>query len=499
MHRTLIQVRSWHYAALVILMAVSFVGCAVSHNPVSGRQRAFGYTWAQERQLGAQADQEIQAHFGVYDNAQVAAYVDRIGQEVLQHSHMRRPDQLPEFVETPFFFRVLDSPVVNAFALPGGYVYVTRGLLAHMENEAQLAMVIGHEITHIAARHASRRAFEMQLGQVALLGGAIAGQALGLPGQQLLDIGGVAAQLLFLRYSRDDEREADRLGVEYAALTGYEAGEGASFFATLRRISEEAGQSLPTFLSTHPDPGQREETILALAEEWRQRTEMHRVGEEALMNAISGMVVGEDPRQGFVEAGIFHHPELQFRFPTPPQWRVINQPQQVAILEPNQQAILVLTLVPDASSAAAAAQQFARQQGLQVVNQGATQVSGFPAYAVLVDAQLQGGQVVRAISYYIEYGGRVYNFLGYSPRELFSNFEATFGRSIQGFARETDPGILATQPSRISVVNAPRTAAFRTFLPSPLPRGMTAEDFAVMNQVQLDETIPAGTLLKLPN
>jgi predicted Zn-dependent protease len=176
---------------------------------------------------------------------------------------MRRPDTDAQFRETPFTFRVLDSPVVNAFALPGGYIYVTRGLLSHLDNEAQLAVVLGHEIVHVAARHASRRAFEQQLGQVGLLGGAILGGQVfgGQAAQAILDLGGTAAQLLFLRYGRDDEREADELGVEYAALVGYQTEEAAEFFRSLRRIGEEQQQGLPTWMSTHPDPGEREQSM----------------------------------------------------------------------------------------------------------------------------------------------------------------------------------------------------------------------------------------------
>jgi predicted Zn-dependent protease len=153
-------------------------------------------------------------------------------------------------------FSVLDSPVVNAFALPGGYVYVTRGLLAHLNNEAQLAVVQGHEIGHVAARHASQRGLQQQIGQVAIIGGAILGQELlGLPGESILNLSGTAAQLLFLSYSRDHESESDRLGVEYAAMVGYVAAEGAAFFTSLRRISERVWAVNSKYAFYTPEPG----------------------------------------------------------------------------------------------------------------------------------------------------------------------------------------------------------------------------------------------------
>ena len=175
---------------------------------------------------------------------------------------MKREDTDQKFRETEFYFKVLDSPVVNAFALPGGYVYFTRGLMAHLNNEAQLSVVIGHEIGHVAARHASQRAMRQQLGQIAVIGGAVLGQELlGLPGGNILNLSSQAAELLFLSYSRDAERESDELGVEYAAMTGFTAAEGAEFFTSLKRISEQSGQSIPTMMSTHPDPGERENRI----------------------------------------------------------------------------------------------------------------------------------------------------------------------------------------------------------------------------------------------
>ena len=193
---------------LAVLLAAA---CTVQRNPVTGNQRLMAYTWSQEVEIGREVDQEFSAQYGLYDNHEVAAYIEQLGQEVLLVSHMRRENADRQFRETEFFFRVLDSPVINAFALPGGYVYVTRGLLAHLNNEAQLVVVLGHEIGHVAARHASQRALRQNLGQIAIIGGAILGQEfLGLPGESLMELSSQAAQLIFLSYGRDAERESDR-------------------------------------------------------------------------------------------------------------------------------------------------------------------------------------------------------------------------------------------------------------------------------------------------
>jgi len=205
---------------LILLASLLLASCSIQRSAITGDKRAYGYSWEQEIQIGQEADQQIQQFYGLYDNDALQQYVNNIGQEMLTVSHMQREDTPSHYKETEFYFRLLDSPVINAFALPGGYIYVTRGLLAHLDNEAQLAVVLGHEIGHVAARHASQRAFIQQMSQIALVGGAIAGQHfLGLPGGDLMGIGGMAAQIMFLSYSRDDERESDRLGVEYAACS----------------------------------------------------------------------------------------------------------------------------------------------------------------------------------------------------------------------------------------------------------------------------------------
>lgn len=482
----------------IVVLAILVAGCALSRNPVTGNKRAYAYTWAQEVQLGAEADQQIQAAFGVYDDPAMNQYVTRVGESVLANSDLRRPDAAREFRETEFTFRVLDSPVVNAFALPGGYVYVTRGLLSHANNEAQLAVVLGHEIGHVAARHASQRALEQQLGQLVLLGGAIAGQELlNLPAQDLLNLGGTAAQLLFLKYSRDDERESDKLGVEYAAKSGYRTAEAAHFFESLERIGEAEGGAIPTWLASHPDPGEREQSMHELSAEWTDASPMNQVEQRDFYSAIENVVVGEDPRQGFVEDEVFYHPELRFRFPVPRGFEVINQPTQVAMIDPQQRAIEVFGFSQQ-STAQEAARQFAGQQGIQVVESGPTQTGGQSAYYVLADAQAEQGQIVRLLSHFIEYGGNVYNFVGYSARSDFSTYQSEFQRSMQGFAPLTESRYLNVQPVRLDVVEAPRSAPFSSFLPSSLPRDLTPKDFAIMNQVELEERISAGTLLKLP-
>ncbi len=487
---------------LILFLIFTFVGtsgCVVSRSPVSGQKRAYAYSWEQEVQLGKESHAQIVQQFGLYDDPSLQQYVDRIGRKVLANSHLQRDGARAEYRNTEFTFTVLDSPVVNAFALPGGYIYVTRGLMTHLENEAQLAVVLGHEIAHVAARHASQQALEQQLGQVGLIGGAILGQeVLGLPAGDLLNLGSTAAQLLFLRYSRDNEEESDALGVQYAAFSGYKAEEGAKFFTSLKRLSEKEGQSIPTFMSTHPDPGSREQRIPKIAEEYVGRASMTEIGEQTYLRELEGTVLGENPRQGFTRNGIFYHPDLRFQFPVPRDFQVVNQPSQVALVQSNQQAV-VLFSIANAASPQAAANTFASQQGIKVIDSGrARAATGTEAYYLVSEAQTQDGQTVRLLNYFIGYEGKVYSFLGYTSTSLFGNYQNQFQQVMQGFAPLTDRSILSIQPTKVAVAPASRTAPFSAFVPSTLPPNMTAQDLAILNQVDLNETIQRGDLLKLP-
>lgn len=474
--------------------------CTVQRSPVSGNKRAYAYTWEQEKEIGANADQEIIGQYGVYQDEDLLEYVKNMSHDVLAHSDMRREDTPQEYKETEFTFRVLDSPVVNAFALPGGYVYVTRGLVAHLNNEAQLSMVIGHEIAHVAARHASQRGLTHTISQVVAVGGAVLGQEfLGLSGENLLALSSQAAQLMLLRYSRDNERESDQLGVEYAAKTGYAAAEGAKFFTSLKRISESSGQSLPTFLSSHPDPGEREETIPQKAQQWKEQGYEQTIYDtEEYMNHIDGIIYGNNPRQGFAEEGTFYHPDLEFLFPVPENWQVVNQAQLVALVSPEQNAVMMFQIDSEASNPQQSVQNFLSSNELQAESEGSTESSGrWTAYEAVTTAQ--GEQQELGVHVYaVEFGGNVYRFINYSSVQQYDTFEPNFEATTSGFDRLTNQRILNIEPVRLDVYRTDRRARFQDFLPGSLPMEITPDEVAILNQVQLDDMIESGTYIKIP-
>jgi predicted Zn-dependent protease len=228
--------------ALVALLLVA-VAPACSVNPATGKQQLNLISESQEIAMGKEADAQIVAQMGLYPDQALQAYVQSLGARLAAKSE--RP-------QLGWTFRVLDDPLVNAFALPGGYVYVTRGIMAHLESEAELAGVLGHEIGHVTARHSVNQMSKQQLAGLGLGIGMIVRPEL----QQLGDLAQTGMALLFLKYSRDDERQADELGLRYALRGNYDPREIPGVFSLLERVSAAAGAGrAPSWLATHPDPG----------------------------------------------------------------------------------------------------------------------------------------------------------------------------------------------------------------------------------------------------
>lgn len=465
---------------------------------LTGQRRNYAYSWQEEIKDGTEADKEITRQMGLYDDPRVQDYVQAVGERVLNASTFSDPSTPAMYRGTKFTFRVLDTPVVNAFALPGGYVYVTRGLLAHVDDEAQLAVVLGHEIGHVAARHASQQARRSQLSQLGLALGAMLGQAvLGdkMPNlaSNILNTGGEAMQVFMLRYSREAEEQADTLGVNYALRAGYAAGDSARFFAALGQSAEAEGQGLPTWLSTHPDPGNRANHVLQLARAYRGEARV--IDRDGYLRHVDGLVVGNDPRQGFTRNGEFYQPTLQFQVPVAAGWKVDNQAGAVVFSDPNGAATLALKLAP-ASRTHDAASQFISENKIHVVTSGDTAVNGLPATVIIGQAATNQG-TVGVWDAFVAYGGRVYSLLGYAPQAGFEQVRPTFESVAAGFQPLRDPRWENVAPARIRIVRADRRAPFASYVPTSLPPDLSAESLANMNQVALDEAVPRGAELKV--
>ena len=457
------------------LGVVLIAACTI--NPATGKHQLTLMSEAQEIQIGAQTHPEVLASLGAYDDPEWQAYIQTLGSKIAVTSE--RP-------ELDWTFTVLDDPVVNAMALPGGFVYVNRGILAYFNSEAELASVLGHEIGHVTARHSVEQMSRAQLAQLGLGVAAIASE-------EFRQYAGLASQglgILFLKFGRDAENQSDTLGLRYMTGVGYDPAEMPKVFATLDRVSQSQGLSgTPEWLSTHPNPGNRianiNEQIKRLPPDERRGT----VGREAYMDRLTGLVFDEDPRQGYTIGRTFYHPVLAFKISFPDQWRIINRRQAVGALSPNSDAAVVLTL-SDKGSQQAAFDAFFAQQGIQRGPNRGPDLYAFRA----VDTQTGAAQAEGLISY-VSHDGRVYQLIAYTGLDTWNSYAAAMQASMTSFARVTARRYLEVEPKTLEIVELPRAMTFSEFT-SSYPSNVEADQLAIINGVGMDTKLEKGRLVK---
>lgn len=465
---------------LPLLLLGLHSGCA--RNPVTGQLQLALVSEAQEIEIGRQGAQDVARTMGLVEDAALQQYVATIGQRMAASSE--RPN-------LPWSFGVVDDPTPNAFALPGGPIFLTRGMMNLMSTEAQLATVLGHEIAHVTARHHVTAMSRTQLAQLGLgVGGVLFPQL-----QTLGSLAGAGLQLVFLSHTRDAERQADDLGFRYAVGDGYDVREMALVFASLQRLGEAQERSaIPSWLMTHPAPADRIAAVEARLAEMAPAASQLRIGRQAYLDRLNGSVYGENPRNGFFRDALFLHPELRFQLAFPAQWPRQNLSQMVMAVSPQQNAALQLTLATDGSPEAAA-QRFLAQTGVQPGPASRQTINGLPAVVASFRAQTQQ-QVLQGVAAFIAHGGHVYQIIGYSPIGVYATYEGTFQSSVRSFAPLTDPQVLNVQPNRVSIVRTTESmtlAQFQQRFPSIIEIG----ELAILNQVSGPETLlPAGSLIK---
>ncbi|CAG0926491.1 MAG: Beta-barrel assembly-enhancing protease [Rhodocyclaceae bacterium] len=335
---------------LIPLVIALLAGCATVTNPVTGQRELTVMDERSEIAEGRKAHEEVLQEFGAYANPRLQAYVSELGQRLAKQSHRSN---------LAWHFTVLDSPEVNAFALPGGYVYVTRGLLAYMESEADLAGVIGHEIGHVTARHGAQRATRQQTAGLGVIAATILGAVLEAKGVGgATDIAstvsqGVAAGYV-AAYSRDQETQADQLGAEYLARNNYDPKNMIDVIRALKSQEQYAadaaraeGRQAPSgggWLASHPSNDKRLQDIARFAAQYKGK-----YGDEGrvrYLQAIAGMTFGESREQGVTRGRHFYHEPLGIALTAPPGWRVQNSHEAVALLNAAGDAGLIVQVVP---------------------------------------------------------------------------------------------------------------------------------------------------------
>ncbi len=468
------------YILPVLFLFIS--ACAVDY--VTGKRTFNLISEQQEIQIGREADPSIVAQYGLYDDEKLSAYVDKIGQKIAAISHRNN---------LKYTFRVVDSPVVNAFALPGGWVYFTRGILAHFNSEEELAGVMGHEIGHVVARHGAEQMSKAQLAGIGLAGVSMLSPELAQFGK-LAEVG---VGLLFLKFGRGQESESDRLGVEYSTQLGYDAHKMADFFRTIARLSGSRDGGLPNFLSTHPNPVDRENTVNRLAGEWQKKIAYKpvKISRRDYLQRIDGIVYGNDPRQGFVENNTFYHPQMRFQFPVPKEWKLTNMPSIVQIASPDQKAYIQFILASE-KTPAAAADKFVTENKVTVIKRQNMRVHSFPT--VIVDARhVSEAQTIRVLTYFIQKGQNIFIFQGLTLAADYQANKNSIIKVLAGFRKLTDARALNKKPLRVRVVAVKRAGNFqRTMLSFDMKQALFKE-LAILNGVEESAQFKKGDLVKI--
>lgn len=477
------------YALIGCLSAfLLFNSCA--RNPVSGKRQVVLMSEAQEIAMGKEADPQIIAQYGLYENQELQNFITQKGKAMAAISHRPNLD---------YQFRIVDSDILNAFAVPGGYVYFTRGIMAHFNNEAEFAGVLGHEIGHVAARHSVEQQRNAILGQLGLIAGIVISPELA----RFAESASQGLGLLLLKFGRDAERESDRLGVEYSTKIGYDAQQMAGFFNTLERKGAESGAAeLPSFLSTHPNPGERNVTVARLATEWKQKQNLTnpQVNRNEYLKRIEGLIYGEDPKGGFLEGNVFYHPVLKFQFPIPANWSYQNSPQRVQLASKDGKALMML-MAAQGQSLQQAASAALQQYQLRAVDSREVTVNGLQAIAVVADQQSQQQQqaaaTVRTLSYFIQFGGTIYHLIGVSSVADFNAFTSFFTNSMQNFKELTEASKLNKKPERVRIKTVRQEGTLDQSLRSFNVPAKRLEEFSLLNGMKLTDKVTAGMLIKV--
>jgi len=463
--------------------------CAV--NPATGERQFTALLPAeQEASLGAEEHPKILAEFGgAYEDPELQAMLDRLGQRLAAGTE--RP-------EVSYTFTLLDSDVVNAFALPGGYVYVTRGLLALANSEAQLAGVVGHEIAHITARHTAER---YSRGTLAQIGAVLAGV---FGGQQIGQAAAAGAQLILAGWSRDQELEADRLGLRYMAQLGYDPLEMARFLDTMGRHAQlqallagkPGAADTFSYLQTHPPTGNRVERAVEIA-----RTvpgTPARAERDAYLRALDGVIYGDSPENGFVRDRVFAHPGLGFRFEVPEGFRLLNGQRTVTAVGPQENTLIVFDAAPTQGAADPAAfirNVWAPQAPLAGLER--IEINGLPAATARSQVRSQAGALDARLVAIRWDADTFYRFLFLNPAGLTGGLSVPFRETTYSFRALTAAERAGLRPYRIEVVEVRPGQTVADFVRRMPFDDYAEERFRVLNDIAPGTGLQAGRLVKI--
>ena len=476
---------------LFLLWVVTSLGCAV--NPVTGRQEFVLMSEQQELALGQQANKQVLQQYKVYPDQQLQSYVNSVGQALAGKSHR---------TNLSYTFTVVDSTEINAFALPGGYIYITRGLLTYLNSEAELAAVLGHEIGHVTARHSVRQqtsaqAASLGAGLLSVLLPQMASNGLG----QTVNMLGTA---LLRGYGREHELEADRLGADYLAKTGYDPEAMLAVISTLKRqqqfdqqlarLEGREARSYHGVFSTHPDHDTRLREIVEYAQ--TQQTTADGIFRNRYLDEIDGMIFGPNPADGVVVDNRFYHPELGFAVQFPRGWGVANQPQQVVAMNSQRTAQLQLSARP--VQAGTRAEQVLANLGIQdfraperIGNRGVDGVTGI----AVINTQ-NGQRAVRLSVMVIRRHAYLLAGIARSADQQ-ANFDRTFKSVAASFTQLSNADRSQLHGQRLRVAKLQGPVSWKNLARSSPLKKLPEAHLRLINAAAPSASIPQTTRIKV--
>lgn len=464
---------------LAAVACIALAGCSV--NPATGRKEFNLMSESQEIALGMQEAQKTALTIGPYQDTVWQEYVSALGKRLAATSE--RP-------QLPWAFTVVDDPQVNAFALPGGFIFITRGILANMNSEAELAGVLGHEIGHVTARHSATQMSRAQLAQLGLGLGTVLRPDLA----QYAGVVSSGLQLLFLKYGRDDETQADMLGFRYSLRSGFDPHAMLDLFTMLQGVEAEVGRErLPAWATTHPFPENRFAHTQQMLDSAKVNYGTLIWDRDQYLRQLDGMTYGEDPRQGYFDGQAFYHPELRLQLAFPEGWTTVNGFSAVTGMAPGQDGMLQMGL-GGKDSISTQLREFLAQTGITTTSTSRTPVNGLPAASARFSAQLEQGVVQGTITF-LSYGGRTYRLLGIAAAAKASAYDPAIRAWVASFRPLTDPARINVKPMTIRIVKLPRAMTLTAFN-SRYPSAVSLQVVSLLNGVPPDSTLPAGRLLK---
>lgn len=480
----------WTVTLACAALSVGLVACAA--NPGTGRSRR-GMSEEDEIEQGRQAAAEVEQSMGFAGSAELNAYVARIGQRLAKHSSRSHLE---------YEFHVVDMKEPNAFALPGGYIYVSRGLLALMNNEDELATVLGHEIGHVAARHSVQRQAKSRpwipLQILAGIGGAAASVVSPALGSAVAGAGQLPAALAMASYSRKQEEEADRLGQQYAAVEGWDPTALASSMDALTREQQLEGGGDPyrrSFFDSHPTTPDRARDARAYAETLSVGpTDRIAIDRSAFVGRLDGLVVGESARAGVFLDLRFLHPELEFAMSFPAGWEHANAPTAVVARPEDASALLALQVAGEGDDPMAVAAQFdseiplLERSGLEEINQ----LPAVTGVARVVDR----GQEIYLFLAWIAKDGLVYQVLGAAPASRWNSHRPRFEATARSFHQLSEAELREVQENRLRLVEAGRGETLSK-IAARSGSQWSPSKMAVANDITVQSKLSGGESIKI--